>query len=314
MHYIEDDFNLNEASVKPVRNNKNKKKQTSKMFVVLYIIFFICLSYLVILLIGKHKEANSVEQINEAAREIIMIEPVPFIAEPVEPVEPAENASDMADDKSELAMVTPVPDEPKVLLEKIIALRELLGNDDIVGWLTIEGTAVDNVVVQASDNEYYLRRDINGEHSTAGTFFMDYENNTYDLDRNTVIYGHNMRNGSMFHDLRYYTDRAYYDEHRYILLMTPYEETIWEVFAFYETSTDFYYIQVIFPDDDAFMTLLSGIKEKSLYDTGVDVTTDDSILSLSTCADSSRDTRYALHAKRVRSYDSTDTSQYPTLP
>lgn len=194
---------------------------------------------------------------------------------------------------------TPEPEEPKVLLEKIQKLRETFTNDDIVGFLSIIGADVDLPVAQSEDNEYYLKHDLNGEINAAGTVFMDYECDAYELSRHTVIYGHNMRNGSMFHHLRYYNDPDYWRAHPIISLTTPYEETTWEIFAVYQTSTDFYYIQVLFPHDEAFNALVSEMKKKSIYETGVAVDEEDYILTLSTCSAGVADTRMVVSAKRM---------------
>lgn len=293
--YIEDSFELEEFKERfnrskrinaKIRTDKKNIRRLSALSVVL-LFFAVFFAYQVL---DYYAGLNQNARINEKAREIAEVEaPKPAVPAqpPVEP-EPVE----------EEAESVPEP-EPRVVLDKILNLREAFSNDDIMGYLKIDGTNIDYVVAQAADNEYYLRRDLSGEKSNAGTVFMDYECDAYELSRNTVIYGHNMRNGSMFHNLRYYNDREFYNNHRYISLTTPYEETIWEVFAFYNTTTTFNYIQVIFPDDASFEALLSEMKGKSLYDTGVEVGPEDKILSLSTCANTTDDARLVLNAKLV---------------
>jgi sortase B len=109
-----------------------------------------------------------------------------------------------------------------------------------------------------------------------------------------------MRDGSMFHDLRYYTDKQYYEAHQKISLQTLYENTLWEIFSFYDTDVDFIYNKTSFANPVEFSALLAQMKSKSIYDTGVDVTVDDQVLTLSTCTNTSENMRYVVHAKRIQ--------------
>jgi len=182
----------------------------------------------------------------------------------------------------------------------IESLRAEFNNDQIIGYLMIENTNIFYPVVQSDDNEYYLERDLLRRKSSAGSIFMDFENHTDNFDKNTVIYGHNMRNGSMFHNIRFFLDEEFFREHRYIFLKTLYEDTVWEIFAFYQTTTDFCYIQTTFTERNPFSLLLKQISEKNFYETDIEVDENDCILTLSTCAIESGNNRYALHAKLLR--------------
>ena len=129
--------------------------------------------------------------------------------------------------------------------------------------------------------------------------FMDYENDTDTIGRNTVLYGHNMRNGSMFHNLRYYRDKQFYEDHRYVKFSTLYEETVWEIFAVYDTTIAFNYIQVRFRDDEDFMSLISQMYEKSLYKTGIEIGPEDKVLTLSTCTSTNDVARFVVSARLI---------------
>jgi len=133
--------------------------------------------------------------------------------------------------------------------------------------------------------------------NVAGALFFDMENNVDDWAENTVIYGHNMRNGSMFHDLRYYAGKDFFEAHKYVNLVTLYDDTWWEIFAFLKTGTDFYYIQANFPQKQLFQAFIDEIKLKATYDTGIEVTADDKLLTLSTCSNQTDDSRYVVFAK-----------------
>ena len=93
-------------------------------------------------------------------------------------------------------------------------------NSDIVGWLYCADTKINYPVVQTSDNEYYLHRLLDGSWNANGTIFMDYRNSADMSDRNTIIYGHNMKSGAMFGQLGRYKNQGFYDEHPYLYYIT----------------------------------------------------------------------------------------------
>lgn len=192
-----------------------------------------------------------------------------------------------------------VSDNTKIVQKKFTKLIENVGNKDIVGHLKIDGTTIDYPVLQKEDNDYYLERDINGNYDMAGSIFLDYENNVSLDDKNTVIYGHNMNKDYMFHSLRYYQDPGFFEKHRYITFDTLYGNQTYEVFAFYKTDIDFNYINVSFESDDHFNELIEEMKNRSFYETNVEVKSTDKILTLSTCSNQESDTRFVVNAKLV---------------
>jgi sortase B len=222
-------------------------------------------------------------KINRAAVEMLANKPAD--AAPEQPSEtPAANA------------FAPLNDQP--IQEHLADLRQSFQNDDIIAYLNILDTNINFPVVQEADNSYYLTHDLHKDENVAGSAFMDYENRPDVKGYNTVIYAHNMRNGSMFHNLRYYADKAYYETHDLITLETLYDTTVWEIFSFYVSKVDFNYIQIDFTDQEDFYTrLLKVVKEKSEYDTGVEVQPGDKMLTLSTCTNRIEDTRYVIHAR-----------------
>ena len=188
--------------------------------------------------------------------------------------------------------ITPVPE----LMPAILDLRHLFHNNDIVAYLKIEDSNIGFPVVQTGDNAYYLTHDLHLQENAAGSAFMDCENQLYPLGYNTVIYAHNMRDGSMFHDLRNYSDQDYFDAHKTISLQTLNENTLWEIFSFYETDIEFLYNTTTFYSIDDFFTFANLLKEKSKYKTDVSFTEDSKILTLSTCTNRGSDTRFVVHA------------------
>jgi len=181
--------------------------------------------------------------------------------------------------------------------------NELLnGNTDVAGWLTVDGTNIDYPILQATDNVTYLDRNYYQHDSIAGSIFLDYRNNVDTLDLNTIIYGHRMKDGSMFQDLINFMDEDFFNKHRTIVLETLYDSYEAEIFAVYNTTTDFNYIETDFSSEEDYANLLTNIKEKSLFDSNIEVDEQDQIITLSTC-DYSLDPdegRLAVHAKLIK--------------
>ncbi|MDP4097167.1 class B sortase [Paenibacillus sp. P96] len=162
--------------------------------------------------------------------------------------------------------------------------RPLLAiNPDIVGWLTIDGTEVDYPVVQARDNEFYLTRNYKQEQTRAGSIFLDFRNRVEGADLNTVIYGHRMKDNSMFGGLKKYLDKEYFAAHRTIYYDTLYGSYDLEIFAVYRTTADFNYIRTSFHSEQEYAEFIRQSKQRSEYETGVNVSTADRIVTLSTC-------------------------------
>ena len=180
-------------------------------------------------------------------------------------------------------------------------VRGIYGNDDIIGIVKIPGTVVYYPVAHHDrNNEYYLERNLYKNRSAAGSICLDYENSVERHDPNTVLYGHQMSSNSMFHTLSYYTDKNFFEGHRYVIFNTIYENNVWEVFAFFKTDVSFNYIKVFFRSERDFLELAAQMKSRSLYDTAIEIKEGDRILTLSTCTNQEQDTRYVLAARMVK--------------
>lgn len=184
------------------------------------------------------------------------------------------------------------------VLPKFKPLLEI--NKEVVGWINIPGTNIDYPVLQAGDNDYYLNHDINGNKSLFGSIFMDFRNNTNRSNSNIILYGHNMKNGSMFHDLVYYKDQQFFEKHSIIFFDTLYEEEKWEVFSVYVTDVNFNYLVTNFKTFEEYDKYLNAIKGKSLFKKDITLTKDDRILTLSTCSYEFKNARLVVQAKLVK--------------
>ncbi len=218
-----------------------------------------------------------------------------------------ETAPEMEEAEAETAETeeagTAEPETEPVMLEQYRELYEK--NNDLVGWLTIGETVIDYPVMQCEDNEYYLHHDFYGEDSKYGCLYVK---DVADLAEGTnfIIYGHNMKDGSMFGDLDEYRSKDFYLDHSIISFDTLYEERTYEIVAVflsqvYRSEDDvFKYYQFYQADtQEEFDDFYENIKKLSLYDTEVEAEFGDTFLTLSTCAYHVQDGRLVVVAKRL---------------
>lgn len=194
--------------------------------------------------------------------------------------------------------------EEPVILTKYEALYQ--ANNDLVGWLSIEGMVIDYPVMRSEDDEFYLHHNFQGEEDKYGCLYV---RNRADVDTpgtNFLIYGHNMKDGSMFGDLDLYRKKSFYQEHTIIQFDTLYEERSYEIVAVFlsqvyaEQDDVFKYYQFYEAEtEEEFQYFYDNIKELALYDTGVTAEYGDTFLTLSTCAYHVTDGRLAVVAKRI---------------
>ena len=177
-------------------------------------------------------------------------------------------------------------------------------NPEAYAWITIPGTEIDYPILQSeTDNTYYLTHNIEGEESPEGAIFTEDYNSKDFEDPNTVIYGHNMRNGSMFQGLHEYMDRAFFDENREVLIYLPDKILHYEIFAAYLYDDRHLLESFDFEDEDVFGAYLNRIFSirdmNSFIDTDMEVTAEDKIITLSTCYSNESNQRYLVQAVLV---------------
>lgn len=175
--------------------------------------------------------------------------------------------------------VTP-PDEYRALSEE---------NPDMVGWIRIDGTDIDYPVVQRVDEpNYYLKHDFAGRYTDFGCPFAQENCDVQAPSDNVILYGHNMKDGSMFSDLVRYQSRSFWETHRTIHFDTLTRRDEYEVLA----------VCRIAADAMDFADYVAACKERALYDTGVNAQYGDKLLTLSTCEYSQENGRLLVVAKR----------------
>lgn len=197
------------------------------------------------------------------------------------------------------------PEDREILPELADLYAE---NPDLVGILEVVGTDIHYPVVQTpSEPEYYLRRDFYGKDSTAGTLFVDYRCDIVNPTTNTIIYGHNMRSGTMFGGLKRYLKQDYYQSHKTIIFKTLYEEQEYEIVGVglsavgYDDDENYkYYDFINAVTGSELKEFLDNIQSLSVYDETIDISATDKILTLSTCNTYTEDGRMFVVAKRVK--------------
>ncbi len=192
-----------------------------------------------------------------------------------------------------------------------IAFKELMkNNSDIKAWMKIEGTNINNPVYQTTNNDYYIDHDMNKQSSRYGALFIDKDAaiTATGNSKNVVVYGHHMRDGTMFGTLKKYTDINFYKQHPVIDFTTLYLDVDYKVFSVFITNTKpeqdngevFNYRYPEFASEEDFLSFVNNVKVRSIIDTGVEVDAQDELLTLSTCAYEFDDARLVVMARKVR--------------
>lgn len=167
----------------------------------------------------------------------------------------------------------------------------------VAGWLYCEGTVLNYPVAGGKTNEYYLSHLLDGTRNSMGTLYIDDDNATDFSDRNTIIHGHHMKNGSMFGWLESYREQAFYEAHPQMYLLTPDGDYRLEVLAGYTSEAAGSAYQQWFEDDAAFLSFVREAMERSDFQANVSVEPTDRIVTLSTCAYVFDNARYVIHAR-----------------
>ena len=189
------------------------------------------------------------------------------------------------------------PEEKKYIVD-FKKLKEK--NSDTVGYLKVNNTDVEYVVVKGNDNDFYLNHNFNKEYNVAGWIFADYKNNFDGTDKNIVIYGHNMQDGSMFASLKnILTSNWQNNTNKQIKLVTEQGTITYQIFSSYTIEAEDYYITTNFQNEEEFNNFLNTVSKRSYYDYNVEVNESDNVLTLSTCTGTGNN-RIVIHAKQIK--------------
>lgn len=174
-------------------------------------------------------------------------------------------------------------------------LREV--NPDVLGWILIPDTMVNYPILQSEDNDYYLNRTWEGKKNSVGSIFLECSNTPDFTDFNTIVYGHNMRDGSMFAQIREYGNPSFREQHPFIYIRTDAGVFRYEIFSSYEAPVDSTAYRLGFSSENARSDFLAGTVKHSCFDAGILPEETDRILTLSTCSGRGYSTRWVAHAR-----------------
>lgn len=249
---------------------------TTLTYCFVIIICLSCMAISYVLINNKASEAN-VAKINERINTVIETSKNNTITPEETPAEPSDNL------------------ESPIKNKELESLLEI--NPDTVGWLTVPNTNIDYPVVKTTDNDYYLDHNYEKKYDYNGWVFMHYYNSTHNLDKNTIIFAHNrFYSGIMFGTLNEVTKDTWYNntKENLITFNTLYDNMQFEVFSIYKTNITADYLKTTFDSDLEWNNFIKMIRERSMFQSNVNVGTNDKIITLSTCLDN--DTRLVVHA------------------
>lgn len=185
-------------------------------------------------------------------------------------------------------------------------------NSDIKGWIKIDNTLINYPVLQSpqTDSTYYLYRNYKKNSSGFGSIFLDSLCNVLNPSKNLILYGHSMRDGSMFAYLLKYDKLDFYKEHPVILFDTVEAQGDWKIISVFKTNTlekhgeIFNYLMIDFANDKDFLDFVYDVKVRSIIDAPVDIGKNDRLITLSTCSYELDDFRTVVVARKVREGES----------
>lgn len=168
--------------------------------------------------------------------------------------------------------------------EVIDKLKDKYNNDDAIGILEINNADYVVPIMQGEDNDYYLNHTPNGKKNFMGSIYLDYRVDI-DSSKKLLIYGHNSSRVDMpFKILEEFYDKDYYDNHKYVEITTSNVKKRYEIFSVHVETSDFSYMNINFENEKEYLNHLKTLKSRSIYDTGVEVSSNDEILILQTCS------------------------------
>lgn len=220
--------------------------------------------------------------------------------EPTQPQqEPAGEAQPSQQEQKSFRWVTaPIGEdaEAEALAQiSLDALREVA--PQVAGWIRIPGTQVDYPLMAGDDNDFFLTHTWDGTENSVGSIFLEYRNASDLTDFNTIIYGHNMMDGSMFAAIRSYSTQEYWQQHPYIYILTDEGVLRYEVFSAYLADKSSRTYQISFQQEQSRTAFLDDVTLRSAIDTGIHPEETDRIVTLSTCSGAGYSSRWVIHGR-----------------
>ena len=257
----------------------------STVFTILLFVFlaiFLFSAYNIIVTLVDYRQG---EQAYSALQQFVDVTPT-------QPTQPATQPTAPADPDAPTEPAEPAKREVSYPAVDFDTLWEV--NPNVVAWIYIEGTNINYPVVLGTDNQYYVTHMINGKYNRAGSIFMDYRNQADFLDKHTILYGHNMKNDTMFADITNYRDQAYYEAHPIGVIVTPDGNFYFEVISAYVSKVSGDAWKMNFDSDTEALEWAKAGMEKSDFVSTYTPTQKDVYLTLSTCSYEFNNARFIL--------------------
>jgi sortase B len=221
------------------------------------------------------------------------------VVAPVSPAAALPSASSAASSGDEQGTAEPPQAAaPGEVSPVTVDFEGLLGlSRDVIGWLCLPNTPINYPLVQTTDNVYYLNRFLDGKENMGGSLFADCACPSDFSGRNTIIYGHNMRDGSMFALIDDYAEQSFFDAHPVMYLNTPAQNYRIDIFSGFTTDPESFVYETAFASDEDYAAFLDALLAHSEIDCGTAVNTGERIVTLSTCTYTGEDVRFVVCGK-----------------
>lgn len=284
-----DDIPIKENYINsPQTKNIKKKRKLKKWVWNLLLVFFIMLTILSIfkILVWNTNNKDTKRVIDEISKETNIIE--------IEDTEETELISVPDTEENDYWYYIKFP----LIDVDISKLKEK--NSDTVGWISVNNTNINYPFVQTTDNSYYLDHSYDKTYNEAGWVFLDYRNDNNLDNKNSILYAHSRLDKTMFGSLSKVLKNDWYTnkDNHIIRISTEEENTLWQIFSVYKIEEESYYITTNFQTDTDYKDFLDILEERSIYDFNTDFTSNDQILTLSTCYN--ENIRTVVHAKLIK--------------
>ncbi len=288
--------------------SRQKKKNYDKVQIALIILFtIIFLGCAVWLVLYLHDAGKGAKQADGLKKDYILVEGEAIGDENIDNKQPGQTST--APEEKQKVVIDgreyPGFDGMDVPLRQFDfpAMQEEV-NSDIYAWVYVPGTKVDYPILQsAKDNGYYLNHDLEGSKAACGSIYTENYNSKDFNDNHTVVYGHNMKNGTMFKTLRNYDDREFFDENPYIYVYTETDTRVYQIFGAYEYTDEHLLLNYTTENAGKFQAYLDKIKNRSdvsgHYNRDISINSGDKIITLSTCIGDKENSRYLVQAKLI---------------
>lgn len=271
------------------------KKKNTVVYLILAVVFLLIMAAAISFILKYYGGISEKEEMYESLQATAAGMPLPT---------PAPSAAPAATPEAAASPRPEIPDDEAIFRTVDFAALQGETNADIYAWISIPGTRIDYPVLQhPSDDTYYLNYNLDGSKGYPGCIYTEKENARDFTDFNTVIYGHNMKNGSMFHDLHNYEDESYLPEHPYVYIYTPERVLRYRVYAAYNYDDRHLLYSFDYATEEGrngYLSEIFGIRSMSfVLDDQVEVTGEDRLITLSTCVGNQAEKRYLVQAVLV---------------